>query len=113
MTVGKLTNFVVVTTMVFSLWVAFALLVVNPYLHPYVPGYQVGRPCGWEFIAGAASAAIAWLWTRNWTDPVRITEDGISYIKVSYSFVVFLLCYLVAAAIIFVWQYAKFSAGFE
>ncbi len=111
MKIGKIISFTVVTLVIFSIWVAFALLVINPYLHSYIPGYQVGKPCGWEFVALAISLGIAFLWTRRWPNPRRSTENGATYITISYRFVLFLLCYMVAAILIFLWQYMEFSAG--
>ena len=112
MDTGRIVQFTVVALLVFSVWVAFALLVVNPYLHPYVPGYQVGRPCGWEFVALFASLGITHFWTSRWSSPTVSTRDGITNISLNFSFVVFLLLYLVAAVAIFVWQYTLFSASF-
>lgn len=110
----KSLQFLVVTVLVFSIWVAFALLVINPYLHPYVPGYQIGKPCGWEFVALFASVGIAYFGTRNWPQP-RIQElsDMPKSIILSYNFIVFLLVYLVAAVVIFLWRYSVFSASFN
>ena len=110
---GKLINFIVVTLLIFSIWVAFALLVINPYLHPYIPGYRVGNPCGWEFVALGISLGIAYFWTRGWSSPKRTNEHGITYVSINYSLVLFLLAYMVLAAIIFLWQYVEFSAGFK
>ena len=112
MTAEKIVQFVVVALLVFSVWVAFALLVVNPYLHPYVPGYQVGRPCGWEFVALFASVGITHFWTRRWPVPKLSERSGRTTISLSYSFVLFLLLYLAAAVVIFLWQYTLFSASF-
>ena len=112
MDTGRIVQFTVVALLVFSVWVAFALLVVNPYLHPYVPGYQVGRPCGWEFVALFASLGITHFWTRGWSSPTVGNRDGITNISLNFSFAVFLLLYLVAAVAIFVWQYTLFSASF-
>ena len=111
MRMAKIINFLVVTVLVFSLWVAFALLAVNPYLHPYIPGYRVGRPCGWEFVALGFSFGAAWLWTRNWNEPRRSVDNGVVYITISYRFALFLLAYLALAMLIFLWKYAEFSAG--
>lgn len=106
-------NFFIVTLLIFSIWIAFALLVVNPYLHPYIPGYQVGKPCGWEFVALGISASIAFLWTRNWVSLSIQNENGVRYINISLTFVVFLLAYMTLAIGIFIWQYTIFSAGFK
>ncbi|MEM8498050.1 MAG: hypothetical protein AAF542_08500 [Pseudomonadota bacterium] len=110
---GRHIVFLVVTLLLFSLWVAFALLAVNPYLHPYIPGYKVGDPCGWEIVALAVSALTAHFWSRHWAPPKRTTENGISYVSINYRFVLFLLIYMAIAISIFLWEYAKFSAGFE
>ena len=111
MKVAKAVCFTVVTLAIFSLWVAFALLVVNPYLYPYIPGYRVGKPCGWEFVALAISLGVAYLWTRHWANPKHTTENGVTYISINYGFVLFLLGYIITAIIIFLWQYMKYSAG--
>ncbi len=113
MNTRKVISFATVTVVVFSVWVAFALLVVNPYLHPYIPGYRVGKPCGWELVALVISLVISYLWTRRWPDPRRTTENGVTHIAVSYRFVIFVLCYMVVAILIFLWEYAQFSAGFR
>lgn len=105
--------FTVVTLVIFSLWVAFALLAVNPYLHPYVPGYQVGSPCGWEFVALAISLGVSYLWTRRWPTPKRTSENGVVHISISYSFVLFMLGYMIVTIVIFLWKYMEFSAGFK
>lgn len=112
MNISKLISLLVVTLIVFSLWVAFALLLINPYLHPYIPGYRVGKPCGWEFVALAISAVVACLWTRRWPDPKPVIEDGVTSVRVSYRFVVFMLFYLAGAVLVFSWRYMQFSAGF-
>ncbi|NNC99619.1 MAG: hypothetical protein HKN85_05510 [Gammaproteobacteria bacterium] len=111
--IAKTVQFVVVATLVFSVWVAFALLVVNPYLHPYVPGYQVGRPCGWEFVALAVSLFTSYYWTKNWEGPISTHHSGKLYIGLNSGLVIFLILYLVAAVAVFVWQYAEYSAGFS
>lgn len=98
----------VVTLLVFSVWVAFALLVVNPWLHPWVPGYQVGRPCGWEYVALAASIGIAWIWTRRWPAPRSSCEQGVDCLLLPLGFIRFLLVYLLVAVLVFLWQYAGF-----
>ena len=106
----KTIQFIAVTLLVFSLWVAFALLAINPYLHPYVPGYQVGRPCGWEFVALFFSMGIAAFWIRKWPVP-RMSPDS-STIALRTSLVVFLIFYSVLAIAIFVWQYSVWSANY-
>ena len=112
MATGKIFQFIVVALLVFSVWVAFALLVVNPYLHPYVPGYQVGRPCGWEFVAFFASVCITHFWTRRWPAPKLSDRDGMTTVSLNYNLVRFLLSYLAAAVAIFMWKYSQFSASF-
>ena len=112
MTTEKFVQFIVVALLVFSIWVAFALLVVNPYLHPYVPGYKVGRPCGWEFIALFASFGITHFWTRSWPVPMLSDRGGVKTISLNYSFVRFLLLYLATGVAIFLWKYAIFSGSF-
>ena len=109
---GRVVQFIVVATLVFSIWVAFALLLINPYLHPYIPGYQVGRPCGWEFVALFASIGITYFWTRRWPGPKFLDPDGTRTIGINYGFALFLLLYLSMAVAIFVWKYSEFSAGF-
>ncbi|MDE2113097.1 MAG: hypothetical protein KGJ79_18335 [Alphaproteobacteria bacterium] len=44
----------------FAVWVAFEVLVVNPYgLWRYMPFYRIGGPCAWD---GAAALVISiWL----------------------------------------------------
>jgi len=106
----RVIQFIAVTLLIFSLWVAFALLVVNPYLHPYVPGYQVGRPCGWEFVALFVSGAVSLIWTRNW--PVPESGQNSRSITVSASLIKFLIFYGVLAASIFVWQYSQWSVNY-
>ena len=106
-------NFLITTVLVFSLWVAFALLAINPYLHPYIPGYEVGKPCGWEFVALAISALIAFRWTRDWVTLAPRVENGVRYSSVATSLVIFLMFYMIVAIIIFAWQYAIFSAGYQ
>jgi hypothetical protein len=110
----KSVQFAIIVLLIFSVWVAFALLAVNPYLHPYVPGYQVGKPCGWEFVALFASVGIAYFWTRNWSPPtIEKSEAGSSKIILEKNLLVFLLVYLGAAVAIFLWQYSIFSASFN
>ena len=113
MNTANVVSFVTVSLIIFSLWVAFALLVINPYLHSYVPGYEVGKPCGWEFVALGVSGALAYFWTRNWPRPKHTAENGVHCITISYKFVLFLLLYMIAAISIFLWEYSKFSATFN
>lgn len=109
----RVLNVAVVTILIFSVWVAFALVVINPYLHPYVPGYEVGKPCGWEFVALAISVLVAFYWTRRWKPPPSVIKNGIKYASISKSLLNFLWVYLVFAIVIFIFEYAKFSASFH
>ena len=36
----------------FVIWWLFEQYAINPYLHPYFPGYVVGHPCGWDVGVG-------------------------------------------------------------
>ncbi|MCH8004866.1 MAG: hypothetical protein IH888_01390 [Planctomycetes bacterium] len=108
----KATLWLALSLMIFSLWVAFALLVVNPYLHPYVPGYQVGRPCGWEFVAAGISGGLGWLFVRRWPAPALNRTDQGKTVALSFGFVVFCIAYGLVALGIFAWRYYIFSNGF-
>ena len=100
--------FLILTVLVFSIWVAFALIVINPYLHPLIPGYQVGQPCGWELVALLASMFTAYRWRKRWQQPCCAIENNITTIRVSNRFLYFSLMYFSGALAIFVWQYLLF-----
>lgn len=104
--------FVMLATLIFSVWVVFALLVINPYLYQYIPGYKVGNPCGWELVALAASIYTAYKIRSMWAQPCCMASNGTVTLRLSTSFTVFLLAYLAVGILIFLWQYSIFSASF-
>ena len=103
--------FLLLTILVFSVWVAFALLVINPYLHPFVPGYQVGNPCGWELVALFASLFTAYRWRKSWQQPCCKFEKNTTVLCVSNRFTYFALLYVSGALVIFLWQYLLFAVN--
>ncbi len=58
--------YLILTLTLFSLWAAFALLVVNPYLIDDLPGYEMGQICIWEGVALVVAGLLAWSMTRKW-----------------------------------------------
>ncbi len=110
----KATNvicFALVTLLIFSVWVAFALLIINPYLYQYIPGYRVGSPCGWELVALAASLFSSYRLRSTWEKPCCEMTGGRVTLCLSDTFTYFVLTYIVSGILIFLWQYSKFSSG--
>lgn len=108
----KVVLFIVLMSMIFSIWVAFALLVINPHLHPYIPGYKVGSPCGWEIVALILSIGTAYLIMRKWPAPEVTTIKGVRHILLNSKFIFFSLFYMAVGIIIFLWQYYLFTLKF-
>lgn len=98
--------------MLFSVWIAFALTVINPYLASSVPGYVVGRPCIWELIVGLICLVIAYFLTKK--NPVtRVkNKDGRAGLIIPDWFIYFFLYWFVIAWMVFGWQFYLFMQQF-
>ena len=59
----------------FSLWAAFALLIINPLFYEDLPGYTIGRICVWEYVAMGVAVLIAKMLISKWGN-IEFQEIG-------------------------------------
>jgi len=102
----------VVSTTLFSLWAAFALLVVNKLYHKNLPGYTIGRICIWEFVAIVIAVALGHFMINRWGSLESIEVNGQRRLVMSPQFGIYFLLYLLLAIIIGIWQFWIFSQQF-
>ena len=102
----------VLTVMVFSIYVVFALLIINPFYSDDLAGYQVGRICIWDFLAFLISAIIAFSIIRKWGyGGIEMVDDEVRLVM-SPKYGYFFFVYLLLAIIIASWQFYLFSQRF-
>jgi hypothetical protein len=100
------------TITLFSLWAAFALLIVNKLFHKDLPGYTIGRICIWEFVALVIAALIAKFMINKWGN-IRFREiDNKKVLIIDPKFGFYFLIYFLIGIIIGVWQFWIFSQNF-
>lgn len=100
------------TIMLFSIWAAFALLVVNPFLQAELPGYIIGRICIWEYVALGLAAIASRFLIKKWGNLELREIDHQSKLILNPRYGVFLGVYFLLAIIIGVWQFWLFSQNF-
>lgn len=108
----KFTHLTVISICLFSLWAAFALLIVNPIFNADLPGYQIGRICIWEYIAMTIAIFCSFAIARFWGYPeiVRTRDSKKMTINIKYCY--FYLSYFMLAIAIGIWQFWIFSQKF-
>jgi hypothetical protein len=102
----------VLSIFLFSLWAAFALLIINPYLSDNLPGYTVGRLCIWEAIAGIIAFGFARIVITRWGFPETKESNGKKLIVFNIKYIWFFLIYLFIALGIGIWKFMEFSSGY-
>lgn len=97
---------------IFSLWAAFALLVVNRLFYQDLPGYTIGRICIWELVAILIAFLISQQMIKKWGN-IRLekVEDQLK-LTLSPNYGLYLLIYFLFAIGIGVWQFWLFSLKF-
>ena len=104
--------FAVLTILSFSLWAAFALLVVNPYLQDELPGYRIGRICIWEFIALGVAVLISLSLIKKWGWPLIDSSARGKYLSVNINYIYLFLGYFMLGLVFGIWQFWLFSLRF-
>lgn len=102
----------VLTLTLFSIWAAFALLVVNNLFYEDLPGYQIGRICIWEFVAIVISAAVAWYLIRCWGNIDIQKIEGRNAMVLNPKFGLYFIIYFLLAVVVAIWQFWIFSQKF-
>ncbi len=102
----------VLTIMLFLLWAAVALLVVNPYFHSDLPGYTIGRLCIWELIFLVIAAVLAKMMIKNWDYLEFTAREDRKVVSMNSKYATFFLFYFVLGILITVWQFWVFSQKF-
>ena len=101
-----------ITITLFSLWAAFALLVVNKLFYKDLPGYTIGRICIWEFVAIGVAALIAKLMINSWGN-IEIQEvNNKLKLTMNPKYGIYFSVYFLVAIILGIWQFWLFSQKF-
>ena len=108
----KFIHLLVLSLLFFSVWAAFALLVVNPIYNANLPGYKIGRICIWEYIAFAIAVLVSVMLSKQWGYPEILQIEKQSRFLINVKYVYFLLGYFVLAISIAIWQFWLFSQKF-
>ena len=104
--------FTVITLLLFSIWAAFALLVINPLFHEDLPGYKIGRICIWELAALIVAAIVARIMIKHWGSIQKHKVGTKSVLTIDPRYATFFLIYFIFSCVIAIWQFWKFSQGF-
>ena len=102
----------VLTLLLFILWAAFALLVINPYFHSDLAGYTIGQLCIWELIFLILAAILARMIIKSWGYPEFATKDDQRLISMNSKYGSFFLAYFILGMVVAVWQFWVFSQKF-
>jgi len=102
----------VLTTLIFSLWAAFALLIVNPLYKSDLPGYTIGRICIWEYIAIVIAIILSQIMIKKWGAIDIQKTNGKHKLTMDYKYGYFFLIYFFIALFIAIWQFWLFSQKF-
>jgi hypothetical protein len=101
--------YLILTVTLFSLWAAFALLIVNPYLAADLPGYTLGQICIWEGVALVAAGLLAWSMIRKWGTIQTARFENERRLVIHPNYGRYFVIYFLLAASIAVWQFWIFS----
>lgn len=96
----RLISIAVLSLFLFSLWAAFALLIINPFYKESLPGYTLGRICPWEGLALLIAIGISSFLVKKWGLPQRISSPEGQKIALHPGYFFFLLGYLLLALIV-------------
>ena len=103
---------IVLTLLLFLLWAAFALLVINPYSQSYLPGYTIGRLCIWELVFLVVAVFLSRLMIKSWGYPEFTTKKDQKLISMNSKYGSFFLAYFILGIVVAVWQFWVFSQKF-
>lgn len=96
----RLLSIAVLSLFLFSLWAAFALLIINPFYRGSLPGYTLGRICPWEGLALLVAIGISRFLVKKWGPPQRTSSSKGHKIALHPGYFYFLLGYLLLAVIV-------------
>lgn len=107
----NLIHHLVISILVFTIWAAFALLIVNPNLHN-LPQYIMGSLCIWDFGAMAFAVFVSFIIGKYWGYPksMIINKKASLVLPINYSY--FFLGYFIFALSVGIWQFWLFSQQF-
>lgn len=108
----KFSFHLILMMLLFSVWAAFALFVINPNFSNDLPRYTVGRLCIWEAIAGIAAFVVARITIGKWGYPGTREINGKKFILINKNYVWIFLIYFFIVLGIGIWQFIEFSRGF-
>ena len=112
MSLLKIIHLTVISICLFSLWAAFALLIVNPIFNADLPGYRLGRICIWEYVAMSIAILCSFAIVRLWGYPEIVKIGNHKRISFNIHYVYFYLSYFIVAIAIAIWQFWIFSQKF-
>jgi hypothetical protein len=104
--------FIILTLMIFLIWAAFALLIVNACCEDTLPGYVIGHICVWDYTALAVSGLLAYGMIRSWGPVLLISEDRKKQIALDIRYLYFFIAYFIFGIAIAIWQFYVFSLNF-
>ncbi len=105
--------FIILTVLLFLLWAGFAILVINPYMSHYFPGYTEGQLCIWELVALIVASIVAHLLIKSWGYPTFTIIENREQLVMDKRYVYFLIAYFIIGVIIVIWQFLLFSSNFS
>jgi hypothetical protein len=103
---------ILLTITLFSVWVGFALLVVNRFFYTNLQGYKIGRICIWEFIALVLAVSIARIMIRKWGNIQYQVIDNHMKLTMDPKYGIYFAIYFLIALCIGLWQFWVFSQRF-
>jgi len=102
----------IISIMLFSIWAAFALLIINPIYNADLPEYVIGRICIWEYSAMLIAIVISFIITKYWGYPQVGMLESQRKITLNFNYIYFFGAHFLFGFLISIWQFWIFSQKF-
>lgn len=102
----------ILVIILFSIWAALALLIINPYFVSSLPGYTIGRICIWEVVALGVSILLGRIIIVKWGGVEMIKVRDTNKLMMNRNYGILFVIYIVIALLIGIWQFWLFSQNY-
>jgi hypothetical protein len=103
---------VILSLILFSLWVVFALLIINKFYYETLPGYGIGKLCIWDLGSLIVALIIAYFIIKKWGSIEIDVQNGQKRIILNQRYFWLFSIYFLIIIGIGIWQFVVFSQQF-
>lgn len=108
----KLIHHLIISVLLFTIWAAFALLIINKNTPSQLPEYIMGSICIWDYGAMILSIFCSFVISKYWGYPKLIPIDQKLSLGFPLYYGYFFLGYFIFSISIAIWQFWLFSQQF-